>query len=160
MCWLLAWCSWCRDLPDVGERVALGEVVGVPLPEDVAHPAAGHDLQAPTAHPHPEGELCRRWQRQQGKEPLGKSHRRKVRSGWLPFPLVSHWRHMRGWELLGLLCGCTRSWPALLTAYPMPMHPHPLHIPLTRHTYPPHAHHTRPPYLSPGRAVGKALKEH
>lgn len=50
------------DLPDVGEGVALREVVGMPLPEDVAHPAAGHDLQAPAAHPHPEGEL---WGRQQ-----------------------------------------------------------------------------------------------
>lgn len=60
VCWLLAPCSWCCDLPDVGKGVALGEVVGVTFPEDMAHPAAGHNLQAPSAHPHPEGELCRR----------------------------------------------------------------------------------------------------
>jgi hypothetical protein len=46
----------------------------VPLPEDVAHAAAGHDLQAPTAHPHPEGQLCRRQQGQEGKRPLSKSY--------------------------------------------------------------------------------------
>lgn len=59
VCWLLARCSWCCDLPDVGKGVALGEVVGVTFPEDVAHSAAGHNFQAPSAHPHPEGELCR-----------------------------------------------------------------------------------------------------
>lgn len=64
---LLARCSLHCDLPDVGEGIALREVVGVPFPEDVAHPAAGHDLQAPTAHPHPEGELCGRRQPSGGK---------------------------------------------------------------------------------------------
>lgn len=48
------------DLPDVGEGVALREVVGMSLPEDMAHPAAGDDFQTPSTHPHPEGELCRR----------------------------------------------------------------------------------------------------
>ena len=48
------------DLPDVGEGIALGKVVGMPLPEDMAHAAAGYNLQAATAHPYPEGEFCRR----------------------------------------------------------------------------------------------------
>lgn len=58
--WFQVQGSWFCDLPDIGEGVALREVVGMPLPEDVAHSAARHDLQAPTTHPHPEGELCRR----------------------------------------------------------------------------------------------------
>lgn len=45
--------------PDVRERVAFGELVRVPLPEDVSDAAAGEDLQAASAHPHPEGELWR-----------------------------------------------------------------------------------------------------
>lgn len=54
-------CSFLGDLPDVGEGITLREVVGVSFPEDMAHPAAGDDLQTATTHPHPEGELCRKW---------------------------------------------------------------------------------------------------
>lgn len=45
-------------LLDVGVGVALREDVRVLLPEDVAHSAAGEDLQAAAALPHPEGDLC------------------------------------------------------------------------------------------------------
>lgn len=57
------------DLPDIGEGIALGEVVGMPLPEDMAHSAAGHNLQAATTHPYPEGEFCRRGQCQKKRDP-------------------------------------------------------------------------------------------
>jgi len=45
---------------NVGESVAFWEVVRVPLPEHVTHAAAGKNLQASSAHPHPERKLCRR----------------------------------------------------------------------------------------------------
>lgn len=45
---------------NVGESVAFWEVVWVSFPEHVTHSAAGENLQASSAHPHPERELCRR----------------------------------------------------------------------------------------------------
>lgn len=45
---------------DVGESVAFWEVVRVPFPEHVTHTAAGKNLQASSAHPHPERKLCGR----------------------------------------------------------------------------------------------------
>lgn len=51
---------------DVGESVAFWEVVRVPFPEHVTHAAAGKNLQASSAHPHPEGELCGRTGRHRG----------------------------------------------------------------------------------------------
>lgn len=45
------------DSLDVGEGVAFGEVVRVSLPEDVAHAAAGENLQTSSTHPDPEREL-------------------------------------------------------------------------------------------------------
>lgn len=51
---------------DVGESVAFWEVVRVPFPEHVTHAAAGENLQASSAHPHPEGELCGRTGRHRG----------------------------------------------------------------------------------------------
>lgn len=45
---------------NVGESVAFWEVVRVPFPEHVTHAAAGKNLQASSAHPHPERKFCRR----------------------------------------------------------------------------------------------------
>lgn len=44
---------------NVGESVAFWEVVRVSFPEHVPHAAAGKNLQASSAHPHPERKLCR-----------------------------------------------------------------------------------------------------
>lgn len=46
-----------RPLPGKHGPAASWEGVGMLLPEDVAHSAAGDDLQAPAALPHPEGDL-------------------------------------------------------------------------------------------------------
>lgn len=37
---------------DVVAHLLRGHVVGVPVPEDVAHVGAGNELQRPAAHPH------------------------------------------------------------------------------------------------------------
>lgn len=50
---------------DVGESVAFWEVVRVSFPEHVTNAAAGENLQAAAAHPHPEGQLCRRTHKRQ-----------------------------------------------------------------------------------------------
>lgn len=42
---------------DVRKCVAFWEFIRVPLPENVSDAAAGKNLQAASAHPHPEGEL-------------------------------------------------------------------------------------------------------
>lgn len=47
----------------------------MPLPEDVADAAAGEDLQAATAHPHPEGELCKRGTRRESGWGVGEDPR-------------------------------------------------------------------------------------
>lgn len=62
--WILAWLflGSTQHLLDVGQRVALGEVVGMALPEHVSHSTAGNNLQAATTHPHSERELWKRSQ--------------------------------------------------------------------------------------------------
>ena len=39
--------------------ISIWEDIRVLLPEDVAHSAAGDDLEAAPAHPHPEGDFCK-----------------------------------------------------------------------------------------------------
>lgn len=46
------------DLLDVRVGVSLWEDIWVFLPEDVADPAAGEDLQTAATLPHPERDLC------------------------------------------------------------------------------------------------------
>lgn len=116
-------CSLHCDPPDVGEGVALRKVVGVPFPEDVAHPAAGHDLQAPTAHPHPEGELCRDGSHQDGKEPLGKSPRSEGGKELASLAFGVSLEAYAGVRAPGpVYTGCTHSLHVFLTASSMLVH--------------------------------------
>lgn len=39
--------------------VSIRENIWMFFPEDVPHPAAGNDLQAPSTHPHSEGDFCK-----------------------------------------------------------------------------------------------------
>lgn len=45
------------NLLDVGECIALWEVVRMAFPEDVAHATAGQDLKTAATHPHSERQL-------------------------------------------------------------------------------------------------------
>ena len=58
-------CVRVRVLPGEHRPAAPGEGVWVLLPEDVAHPTAGDDLQAAAALPHSERDL---WSPNQHKE--------------------------------------------------------------------------------------------
>jgi len=42
------------DLLNVGECIALWEVIGMPFPKDVSHATAGQDLKTAATHPHSE----------------------------------------------------------------------------------------------------------
>lgn len=65
-----------EHLLDVRQRVALGEVIGMALPEHVSHSTAGHNLQAATTHPHSERELWKKTPRVTQMQP-GHQHFRE-----------------------------------------------------------------------------------